>query len=141
MSFQRLVHTLFAFCYRFWMKAMPKLKSRAKTQYLHRKSAAYRCKVYEKVEAYEGCVQVGAIALGSLQLVSLSCPALVWKHFPLWLRTPPKSGCPSEGVVRLTLQHDMRQIFMRSSESTLLSKFLATRRRQPEEPHPMQMAA
>jgi len=77
-------------------------------QYLHRADADYRQQVYRKIEAYERFVNISAIGLGILQILAISHAKQVWAHFPLWLRTLPKHQCPSENVVRLTLQPTFR---------------------------------
>lgn len=139
-SFQSLVHTLCGFGYHFWMKAMPKLKSRAGNQFLHRADEKYRSQVYRKIEAYERFVNIAAIALGTLQLLAIQYPSQIWNRFPLWLRTLPKHGYPSENVVRLTLQHELHESFLNNNDSTLLQKILDQKETRAEEAHPMQIA-
>jgi hypothetical protein len=140
-SFKALVHTLCGFGYHFWMSAMPKLKRGAGNQYLHRAGEAFRKQVYRKIEAYERFVNICAIALGTLQLLAIRFPGQIWKRFPVWLRTLPKHGCPSEHVVRLTLQHELHQIFLKSNDSPLLAKTLATKKAGAYPPHPIKIAA
>lgn len=57
-----------------------------------------------KVEAFERFVNLNAIAIGLLQVLALELPQQIWQHFPLWLRTLPKHGYPSEQIVRLSFQ-------------------------------------
>ena len=140
-SFKSMVHTLCGFGYHFWMKAMPKLKSRAGNQFLHRKGDKYRSQVERKIEAYERFVNIAAIALGTLQLLSIKYPAQIWKRFPLWLRTLPKHGYPSENVVRLTLQHELHENFLNNNDSLLLQRILDKKETRAEAAHPMRIAA
>lgn len=140
-SFQSLVHVLSGFFYHFWMKAMPKLKRGSKEQYLHRAGEEFRQQVFRKIEAYERFVNISAIALGAMQLVAIQFNWLIWKRFPVWLRTLPKHDCPSEHVVRLTLQHELHEIFLKNNDSTLLQNVLATKNRSTNPAHPYKIAA
>jgi hypothetical protein len=140
-SFQALVHLLCAFCYHFWMQAMPKLKRGSSDQYLHRASEDFRRQVFRKIEAYERFVNISAIALGTLQLVAIHFTTLIWSRFPVWFRTLTKHGCPSEHVVRLTLQHELHQIFLETNDSTLLAKILAQKSTRDFPAHPFKIAA
>lgn len=139
-SFKSLIHTLCGFGYHFWMKAMPKLNRGAGNQFLHRAGETYRSQVRRKIEAYERFVNIAAIALGTLQLLSLKYPSLIWKRFPLWLRTLPEHGYPSEHVVRLTLQHDLHQIFLDNNDSPLLQKILDQKQTTAASAHPIRIA-
>jgi len=140
-SFKSMVQVLCAFFYHFWMKAMPKLKRRSGDQYLHRAGEEFRKQVFRKIEAYERFVNISAIALGTLQLLAIQFHSHIWERFPVWLRTLPKHGCPSENVVRLTLQHELHEIFLQSNDSTLLEKILATKKRSTYPAHPYKIAA
>jgi hypothetical protein len=101
-----------------------------------------RSKVARKLEAYKRFVNISAIALGILQVLAMRRPESVWHRFPLWLRTLPKHGYPSENVVRLTLQHEVHRISLTSSPGLLLTNILEHRKRAaPGAAHPMRIAA
>lgn len=140
-SFQALIHTLCGFGYHFWMMAMPKIKWGSGNQYLHRAGEAFRNQVFRKIEAYERFVNIAAIALGILQLLAIHFTSLVWERFPVWLRTLTRHGCPTEHVVRLTLQHELHQVFLSDSDSLLLQKILATKGTSHDSSHPIRLAA
>lgn len=140
-SFQSLIHILSGFCYHFWMKAMTKIKRGSGDQYLHRASDDFRQKVFGKIESYERFVNITAIALGTLQLLAIQYHELIWDRFPVWLRTLPKHGCPSEHVVRLTLQHELHQIFLKNNDSPLLAKILAKKKTSSYPAHPLKIAS
>ena len=140
-SFKALVHTLCGFGYHFWMMAMPKLRRGSGNQFLHRAGETYRAQVFRKIEAYERFVNISAIALGSLQLLSIRFSGLIWQRFPVWLRTLPRHGCPTEHIVRLTVQHELHQSFLKNNDSTLLQKILATKETAPYPAHPIKIAA
>lgn len=139
-SFKALVQVLAGFCYHFWMRAMAKLERGAGNQYLHRAGDQYREQVYRKLEAYERFVNLSAIGLGILQILAISYTQQVWRHFPLWLRTLPKHGYPTEFVVRLTLQHELHRISLETRRGFMLSKILEQKRMaKPSADHPMRL--
>lgn len=140
-SFRALVERVFAFYYRFWMKAMARRKRGDGDQYLHRAGKRYRAQVARKVEAYERFVNMAAIGLGLLQMLSLQYADQIWAQLPLWFRTLRKEAGPSEHVVRATLQAEMVRIFSSSEQGSLLKKILATRAKAALPPHPLKMAA
>jgi hypothetical protein len=141
-SFKALVESVCGFGYHFWLKVMPKSRRGAGNQYLHRAGEEYRRQVARKLEAYERFVNISAIALGILQLLAIRSPARIWHRFPLWLRTYPEHDCPSENVVRLTLQHELHRISLTSRRSLLLAKILDQKKRAPRgADHPLRMAA
>jgi len=141
-SFKALVEIVCGFCYHFWLKVMPKRRRGCGNQYLHRAGEDYRRQVARKLEAYERFVNISAIALGILQLLALRSPERIWHRFPLWLRTYPEHGCPSENVVRLTLQHELHRISLTSRRGLLLAKILAQKQRAARgADHPLRMAA
>ena len=141
-SFKALVQTLSGFCYHFWMKAMEKRPRGAGNQYLHRAGDAIRAQTWRKIEAYERFVNISAIALGILQLLAATSADRIWQRFPLWLRTLPKHRCPSENVVRLTLQHDLHRISLTSRRGLLLTETLEEKKRDRKGAgHPAAIAA
>jgi hypothetical protein len=70
-SFKEAVHTIGAFRYHFWMKDMEKSKRGKRTEYLHRKDEDYRVKFEKKLKAYQVHIQLGMIAQGLLQYLSV----------------------------------------------------------------------
>jgi len=140
-SFRALVERVFAFCYRFWMKAMDKRKRGDGDQFLHRAGERYRARVARKLEAYERFVNIAAISLGLLQMLSLRYAHQVWDRLPLWFRTLRKEAGPSEHVVRATLQAEVDRILAANDHGSLLEKILATRSMATLPPHPFKMAA
>jgi hypothetical protein len=81
-------------------------------------------KIIEKIEAFERFVNVNALVLGILQVLSLEMPEVIWKSFSGWFRTVSSSGYPSEQIVRLTLLQAGPSILAESPPSLLLTKFL-----------------
>ncbi len=136
-----MVERMFAFCYRFWMKAMDKRKRGTGDQYLHRAGELYREQVARKLEAYERFVNIAAIGLGLLQMLSLRYAEQVWAGLPLWFLTLRKEAGPSENIVRATLQAEVDRISASNEQGSLLAKILATRSKAPPSPHPLKWAA
>ncbi len=81
-------------------------------------------KIMEKIEAFERFVNLNALVLGILQVLSLEMPETIWSSFSGWFRTVSSSGYPSEQVVRLTLLQSGPSILAESPSSLLLTKFL-----------------
>jgi hypothetical protein len=123
-SFRTIVHLLGGFGYRFWLKSMERaskwpqnLRLKDYPQRIHRQISA-------KVEAFERFINLNAIGLGLLQILALEKPKTIWRHFPLWFRSLPKHGYPSERIVRLALQNQLEDNLSRSRAGLLLNKLL-----------------
>jgi len=140
-QFKQLVHTLWGFRYHFWMLLMPKAGSRPRNLYTHRKTPEFRAQLIRKMEAYERFVNIAAIALGLLQLLAVNNPDQVWAGFPVWFRSTPRHGCPSETVARLALQADLQRAISGGSRGgSLLAETLAKRKLAEPTGHPLQVA-
>ncbi len=124
-TFRTLIHLLGGFCYRFWLKTMPKASRWQKNLNLAQHSQQFHEQVNIKIEAFERFVNLNAIAIGLLQILALELPQQVWHHFPLWFRTLPKHGYPSEQIVRLSLQSQRDFVLSKSNPCLLLNKLLA----------------
>ena len=59
-------------------------------------------------------------------------PQQVWRHFPVWFRTLPKHGYPSEQIVRLPIQDQRDTNLFKSSPCLLLNKLLAAKFQQSQ---------
>lgn len=123
-TFRTLVHLLGGFCYQFWLKSMPTAPKWPQNLSLSKYGSDFQQQVNRKVEAFERFVNLNAIALGLLQVLALEMPQQVWALFPLWFRTLPKHGFPSEQIVRLSLQHQLQLNLARSKPGLLLAKLL-----------------
>ncbi len=87
-------------------------------------SETIQSQISAKVEAFERFINLNAIALGMLQVLALEMPKTIWRHFPLWFRSLPKHGYPSERIVRLALQNQLAVNLSRSRPALLLDKLL-----------------
>ncbi len=129
-SFRTLVHLLGGFRYQFWSDAIERLPSWPKNLKMAEYPQAVQPKIERKIEAFERFVNLNAIALGILQVLALELPEQVWTAFPLWFRTLPKHGYPSERIVRLALENQLAQDLSKSRPTLLLDQFLQSKRRQ-----------
>lgn len=126
-TFRTLIHLLGGFCYRFWLKTMPRASRWPKDLRLAEHSEKFQAQVAMKVEAFERFVALNTIAIGLLQVLALEMPGQVWRHFPVWFRTLPKHGYPSEQIVRLSIQSQQDAILSKSNPGLLLDKLLAAK--------------
>lgn len=91
-TFQTLIEILSGFSYRFWMKNMPRSSRNPKNMNIKEYSEPEPFKIIEKVEAFERFVNLNALVLGILQVLSLEIPAGILKSFSGWFRTVSSSG-------------------------------------------------
>lgn len=126
-SFKQAVRTVGAYAYHFWMKTMTPLRKSSGDQYLHRKTETYRKAVRRKLDAYHRFIQIGLIAQGLLQYLSISVPALVWDKFGSWLRTIRPGVLPSEYVTSLALRNSFPEFLSGSPVEDTFTKFLTER--------------
>lgn len=124
-TFRTLIQLLDGFCYRFWLKSMQTASRWPQNLDLADYPEAFHAHVARKVEAFERFINLNAIAIGLLQVLALEMPKSVWHHFPVWFRTLPKHGYPSEQIVRLSIQHQLESNLARSTPTLLLTKLLA----------------
>lgn len=126
-SFKQAIRTIGSYAYHFWMKTMTPLRRSAGDQYLHRKSEQYRKAVRRKLDAYHRFIQIGLIAQGLLQYLSVSFPDVVWANFSSWLRTIRPGIPPSEYVTSLALRNSFPDFLSGSPATATFTKFLIDR--------------
>ena len=124
LGFRQAVHVLGAYAYHFWMCGMKPLKRGDGDQYLHRTSDAYRAAIRRKMAAFHIHVQLGCIAQGLLQHLSLNYTAEVWLCFRSWLRTMNPALPPSELVAANALRATIPGFFSSSLLDPKLKKIL-----------------
>ena len=104
LGFRQAVHVIGAYAYHFWMRDMKPLRRGSGDQYLHKETDAYRTAIKRKLRAYHVHVQLGCIAQGLLQHLSINHTAEVWRCFRSWLRTMNPDMPPSELIVANALR-------------------------------------
>ena len=123
-SFKQAVHTIGAYAYHFWMKAMKPTHRGSGNQYMHRESKDYRDAIIRKIDAYHKFVQIGCIAQGLLQYLAINFKSLVWQEFRSWLRTMKPEYAPSEMVVAMALRSSLPQFLHGAPDDHSLKKFI-----------------
>lgn len=126
-SFKQAIYAIGTYGYHFWMSAMTPRPAKSGNQYLHRKSSSYREQVVRKIGAYHAHIQLGCIAQGILQTLSILCTTAVWKHFGSWLRTVRPGILPSELVVAAAMRHSLPLFLADSPQDHTLAKFIRER--------------
>jgi hypothetical protein len=119
LGFRQAVHVLGTYAYHFWMSGMKPLRRGQGDQYLHRTAKLYRDAIARKMNVFHLHVQLGAIAQGLLQYLTIQHTAEVWRYFRSWLRTMNPELPPSELVVATALR-------------SILPEFLAATRIGPD---------
>lgn len=128
LGFRHAVHVLGAYAYHFWMSTMKPLRRWDGDQYLHRKTDAYRTAIKRKMIAFHLHVQLGCIAQGLLQHLSLNHSDEVWRCCRTWLRTMKTKQPPSELVTAHTLRSCLREFVFSSKIDPNLTNILKTYR-------------
>jgi hypothetical protein len=126
-TFRTRVHLLGGFAYRFWSKSMETAPTWPSNLNVADYPAEVQARLWAKVEAFERFVNLNAIALGVLQLLTLELPTQIWAHFPRWFRTLPNHGYLSERIAQLALQHQAGGLFSESPPTLLLAKFITAK--------------
>lgn len=106
---------------------MTPIRQSSGDQYLHKKSEAYRQAVRRKLDAYHRFIQIGLIAQGLLQYLSVSYSQLVWAKFGCFIRTIRPGIPPSEYVTSLALKNSFPEFLSGSPAEATFTKFLAER--------------
>jgi hypothetical protein len=123
-SFKSAVNTIGAYAYHFWMKSMHKIKRKSENQYLQNETQEYRNMVKRKMSAYHAHIQIGLIAQGLLQVLSMTSHQLVWQLFGSWIRTIRPGILPSEQFVMTALRNTLPEFRKGTSTKANLEKFI-----------------
>ena len=122
--FKQAVHQIGAFMYHFWMKKIVPTKRRSKGKIIQFAPKDFKEKFLEKIRAYHIFMQVGFIAQGLMQYLSLYHPKLVWSNFGSWLRTIRCDVPPSEKIVAISLKSTFVEFLLDERIAVILKKFL-----------------
>lgn len=123
LSFKQAIRIVGAYAYHFWMKSMTPLKRKSGNQHLHRKTKNYREAVRRKIDAYHRHIQLGIIAQGLLQILSINAPQTVWQSFGSWIRTIRPGIPPSEQVTAVALKNKLPEFLADNEINPILKKF------------------
>jgi hypothetical protein len=125
--FKQAIHQIGAFMYRFWLKIMPPKKRGTGDQLLQLAPTKFKEGVLRKLHAYHLFIQLGFIAQGLIQYLSIHHYQTVWKCFGTWLRTIRPNTLPSEKVVSLALSRTYIEFLIDGTKQTIFKKFLRDR--------------
>jgi hypothetical protein len=123
-TFKQAVHQIGAFLYHFWIKKMMPTKRGSKEQQLQFSPPAFKKKVFEKLNAYHLFIQLGLIAQGLMQYLSVTHPTTVWGKFGSWLRTVRNGIPPSEKIVSMALGRTFIEYMIDGSRDPTFKKFM-----------------
>jgi len=126
-SFKQALHTLGAYAYHFWMKAMTPISWGSANQCVDRRSTTYKQAVARKLDAYHRYVQLACIVQGLLQHLAINFRQSVWAAFKSWLRTMKTDLVPSEMVVAQALRSHLPEFLLDSSNNAELKKYILDR--------------
>ncbi len=125
--FKQAIHQVGTFMYRFWLKAiMPRQRGNG-DYHIHFAPADFKEKIAKKIGAYHLFIQLGFIAQGLMQYLSIYHYEKVWGNFGSWLRTIRDKTLPSEKVVALSLSRTYLQFFIDGTKCGIFKKFLRCR--------------
>ena len=126
--FKQAIHQLGTFMYRFWLKPMnPKNRQARGDSVLQFDSATFKEQVRRKINAYHLFIQLGLIAQGLLQFLSIYHHGKVWENFGSWLRTIRDKTLPSEMVVSMAMRNSYPKFLNDESKGSIFKKFLRER--------------
>ena len=127
--FKQAVHQIGTFMYRFWLKVMkPRKRGDASGDWnLHFASPKFKERVAKKLRVYHLFIQLGFIAQGLMQYLSIYCYKKIWKNFGSWIRTIRDETLPSEKVVALSLTKTYNQFLIDETEYGIFKKFVRRR--------------
>ena len=100
-TFRTLIQLLWGFSYRNGMKSLPPTSRWPKNLIIDQLPEKKRPLLKRKMAAMERFVNLNALALGILQLLSLEMSTDIWQGFPRWFRTrchtwlSHRTNCPS----------------------------------------------
>jgi len=118
--FEMLKQLLHIFHGRFWSKKMPKHSRKPKSNQTLQAPKLKDIKTAQACwEATERFVNLGAIALGLLQLISLQFSEKIWKSFDFFLRTRSRQ-VPSERTTKMVMAHLLVKDFLHLAPSATM---------------------
>ena len=127
--FKQAIHQVGTFMYRFWIKTMlPRKRGNASGDHLLQFSPkSFKKNVASKLHSYHLFIQLGFIAQGLMQFLSLYFHKEIWSNFGGWLRTVRNDSMPSEWVVATSLKNTYEQFMQDEPFPSLFEKFIKGR--------------
>jgi hypothetical protein len=125
--FKQAVYQIGTFMYRFWLKVMKPRKRGSGDQQLQFASKDFKERIAKKLHAYHLFIQLGFIAQGLMQYLSMYDYKAVWESFGSWLRTIRDDTLPSEKVVSMALSQTYTKFLMDEPDASIIKKFILHR--------------
>lgn len=133
-TFRELKQIIGAFSYQFWSKSMPKLKRYLKKDEKHPVEAISNPREQEKIQltvkAIEGYVLISCIAMGLLQMISLSFSKEIRVNTFRFLRTPSKE-IVSEATIMCYLRQNIFRIMAKKPELSI-TRYIQSKQEKPD---------
>lgn len=129
-NFKVLKHLTGAFFYHFWTVACPRLAGKKRIELGDIADPRDKRLIRQAADAIEGFVNMGCIATGILQILSMNSVDTVWKKYSGWLRTFT-SPVPSEEVVMSVVREEYFLNF-RSFKNGLIYRIISAKRKKIE---------
>jgi hypothetical protein len=118
--FEMLKHVLHIFNCHFWSKSMPKHSRKPKSnKTLQSPPPAGVKNVQACWNATECFVNLGAIALGLLQLIALTFSSEIWNKFDVFLRTRSRD-IPSERTTKMVIANLLIRDFLNLAPTAIM---------------------
>jgi hypothetical protein len=117
-NFKVLKHLMGVFFYRFWTSVWPRIGRKNESDLSTIKDPRSQKLIKETMDAIEGFVNMGCIATGILQILSMNYHQTIWKKYLGWMRTI-RSTIPSEEVVKSVVQEEYFHNFRSFSNSAI----------------------
>jgi len=126
-TFKVLKHLIGAFSYHFWTRIWPKIGKENESDISNCLETYPRMLIKETMNAIEGFVNFGCIAVGILQILSMTFHKSIWDRYNGWLRTVT-SSIPSEETVKLVVQEEF-YYNSRSFKNTAIYRIIKSKAR------------
>ena len=125
--FKQAIYQVGTFMYHFWIKVMAPTKRFSKEKILQFAPKSFKDKVKEKQNAYNLFIQLGFIAQGLMQYLSINCRQLVWNNFGTWFRTIRSNVPLSEKIVSLAMNKTYLEFLVDQQTDIIFKKFMRKR--------------
>jgi hypothetical protein len=117
-NFKVLKHLMGVFFYHFWTTVWPRIGKKTASDLKVIKDERSKRLIKQATNAIEGFVNMGCIATGILQILSMSFQQKIWEKYTGWLRTI-SSVIPSEEIVRSVVQEEYFHNFRTFTNSAI----------------------
>ena len=129
-NFKVLKHLTGTFFYHFWTVACPRLAGKKRIEFGEISDPRDKRLIRQAADAIEGFVNMGCIATGILQILSMNSVDMIWNKYSGWLRTFT-STIPSEEVVMSVIREEYFLNF-RNFKNSAIYRIISAKRNKTE---------